>query len=166
VCGDLLLKNKNMKKITIGIAGLAVVGILSMVGMRTEKPNPSLGVAKGYTGAEGVGIIVKTGTKMDQVLSLFTLTERECVPGQATSTPPVMCRVTLYQGREVKVFYTAPQSLTVAQSPFRFAIGAFPFDGSIEYKNASVSDAEKERRLIQRMGEGGVGDIYSIIYEP
>lgn len=117
-------------------------------------------------GAEGIGIIVKSGTKMDTILPQFTVTEKVCSPGEATSTPDIMCPIVLYQDREVKVFYTAPQNLTVSQSPFRFALGAFPFSGSIEYKNASVPDETKEARLIQFMqSSGAVGDTYTIIYE-
>jgi hypothetical protein len=143
-----------MKKI---IAGSLIVGSIA-VAMVFGQVN-----VEAIEGDRGVGIVVKSGTHMSDILSQFTVTEELCDGEGATTT--TMCPIILYQTEKVKVFYTAPQSIRVSQSPFKIALADFPFSGAIEYQNASVPDATKEARLIQYMQESGIGDNFTIIYE-
>lgn len=113
-----------------------------------------------FDGPEAVGIVVKTGTKMDTLLANnFTLVSEPC-DTEATSTEPVMCDSILYQERPVNVFYAVRRNTN--NQLFREAIGAFPFSGSIDYINRT--DEVAEARLIQFMLESGSGS-YTILYE-
>lgn len=147
------------------VSSLSALAIIIAAATLDFGPPAPLLTAQALEGSEGVGIVVKNGSKMDQVLAGFTQTEVACDPA-ASSTPQPMCPVILYEGRAVKVFYTAPLHLTTSQSPFKLQLGAFPFAGSVEYKNQSESDSVIEQRLIRYMHNSGVGDDYSIIYEP
>ncbi len=113
-------------------------------------------------GPEAVGIIVKNGTKMDTILSdNFIVSSLPCDP-EATTTPQDMCDRIFFQGREVKVYYTADDNMVGKQS-FNNKLGSFPFSGRIEYVNRAQADIEP--KLVQFMLEQGNGS-YSIIYEP
>lgn len=111
---------------------------------------------------EAVGIIVKNGAKMDTLLAdNFVISNEGCDP--TATTTPTDCTRTLYQGRPVNVFYTAPEHMTRSQTQLSMKIGAFPFAGSTWYVNRAQEDVEP--KLIQYMLEQG-NSTYTIIYEP
>lgn len=148
-----------MKKTLYVIIGIAGVGGVAL--LYGAPDTRIVGVTEALEGPEAVGIIVKNGTKMDQVLASFTVNSVPC-DSTSTTTPQVMCPEVLFEGRPVNVYYTADNNMVGKQS-FMNRLGSFPFAGRIEYVNRAQADIEP--RLIQYMTESGAGS-YTIIYEP
>ena len=151
-----------MKKII-----LAVVFPLLAVGGYFLVPNLSapenLGAEVANASEEAVGIVVKNGNKIDEVLAgNFVVDEFVCNP-EATTTPQDMCTQVLYQNRPVNVFFSIPEHLSRPNSQFATRSGSFPYAGGVAHVNRADQDIEP--RLIQFMLESGNG-TYSIIYEP
>lgn len=153
-----------MKK---AILSVVVSVIILVVGTNINKSEREIGIEVGATvvsadDGEAVGIIVKNGNKMDQVLSQFTRVTEDCDPNEeATSTPQTQCERVYYQNRPVNVFYSVPR--VVATKRLFETLGDFPFAGGIDYINRS--DTEAEDKLIEYMLNNGNGS-YTIIYEP
>ncbi len=123
--------------------------------------SPSFG-ADALDGDHAIGIIVKNGNKIDEIIAEnFTIVSEPCDPN-ATTTPSDLCEHVMYQGNPVNVYYTAPEHLTRPQSPFGNKIGNFPFSGRIDYVNRSEQDIEP--KLIQFMLEQG-NTTYELIRE-
>ena len=139
------------------------LGLLSIVVFNFTPESETFGAPTvvALEGTEAVGIIVKNGTKMDTLLAAYFVIDNFICDPSATSTPQEMCEQILFEGRPVKVYYTADDNMAGKQS-FNDKLGAFPFAGRIDYVNRSQPDIEP--KLIQFMLEQGNGS-YSIIHE-
>lgn len=152
LAGTFILYPKNTTPVAEAPSETSALSVVSNFGA---------GQAAAVEGPHAVGIIVKNGSKMDQILSQNFTTEIFNCDQNATSTDPMMCERNLYQGQPVKVFYAVLDNMANKQG-FNNKLGNFKFDGRIEYVNKT--EAQAEQQLIDYMFQSGAGS-YTIIYE-